>query len=501
MDDMIGRALGQYELRSVLSTDDLGTVYEALDSASQASRVIRVLPSAVVDAPGGVERLADYIRLAMALPPLPHVPRLLDAGEAEGLRYLVNDSLGGQGLAQLMDRVGSFAPRHVATVLAQAAAGLDALHEQGVLHGDVRPENIVVNPEGQVMLRNVGLARALRDPAEPDPVTPYTSPEVLAGGPGAYGPAADIYALGQTVYATLAGKAAFEGNADALRQQALAGAAPFLTGVAETVDAQVRRALDPAPEARWPTAGAFAAAFQAALTPAASPPPEQVALAAAVVAATPETEPPVSSPPAPPPTAASPTPEPAPSGGPMWLWILLALALLMAVAWLVGQSDLVTDSKAAPTTTPVVVPSHTPGGAAIAAPEGTATSTARLTSTRPEPAATASPTPAATGTLSAAATATEAAADATVTLAAGPQVTLLADRETVTADEPCVTLTWQVEGAEVAYLSSQGQPELAVDASGEIEDCLQEGQTKTFTLRALDADGATTTEQVTVSWP
>ena len=279
MDDLIGSALGQYQLLGVLATDALGTVYEALDSAGQAPCVVRVLPSVVVDAPGGAERLTDYIRLATALPPLPNVARLLAAGEAEGFRYLVFDSFGGQTLAQLMDRVGAFAPRHVATVLAQAAEGLDALHGQGVLHGDVRPENIVVDPEGKVMLRNVGLARALQDPAQPDPITPYTSPEVVAGGPGAYGPTAEVYALGQTVYAALAGKIAFEGDADTLRQQALAGQVPPLTGAAEPVAGVVQRAVALTPEDRWPAAGAFALAFQRALMPLAPPvpPPEPVA--------------------------------------------------------------------------------------------------------------------------------------------------------------------------------------------------------------------------------
>ncbi len=522
MDDMIGRTLGQYQLLGILTTDALGAVYEALDSNSQAPREVRVLSSAVVDAPGGVERLADYIRIATALPPLLHVSRLLDAGEAEGRRYLVADSFGGQSLAQLMDRVGSFAPRHMATVLAQMAEGLDALHAQGVLHGDVRPENVVVNPEGRVMLRNVGLARALRNPEEPEPITAYTSPEVLAGGPGAYGPAAEVYALGQTVYATLAGQAAFDGDADTLRQQALAGQAAPLTGPAEAVDAAVRRALQPTPEARWPTAGAFAAAFQAALTPAAAPPPEQVALAAAVAAAAPE--PPPAAAPEPPPAAApppelppTPTPAPAPGGGPMWLWILLALALVLAVAWLVNRQDTGPDDGAAPTTTPVVVPSPTPGGAAIVAPEGTATRSAGPTATRPAAAATSSTAAAATSSTAAAATSstaaaatrtlvaetptTEATTETTATLAVGPQVTFIADRETVTADEPCVTLIWQVEGAEVVYLSSQGQPELEVDANGDLDDCLEEGQVKTFTLRAVAADGATTTQQVIVSWP
>ena len=271
--------LVQYRLLRETGRGAMSIVWEAVDTRSGQPVAIKTL---VVPATlGSVERAAWAGRMerearVVARLSHPNIVTTYEVGRENGQPYLVMEFLTGQTLRQRL-RSGPLPPDEAARVLDQAAAALDAVHAAGVIHRDIKPASFMLSSNGTVKLADFGLARqeddALVTQADMMVGSPsYMAPEQINGEP--VGLAGDVWALGIILYEMLAGRAPFGGDRiSAVLEQITTADPPPLPGLSPPVQAVLRRVLAKDPTRRYPSAGALAAAFRAALNPAAAPSP------------------------------------------------------------------------------------------------------------------------------------------------------------------------------------------------------------------------------------
>ncbi|MEV4177314.1 protein kinase [Nonomuraea sp. NPDC049709] len=262
---------GRYRLLSRLGSGGHGEVWRAQDTLLERVVAVKTVRAALADNPEFTARFHAEAR-SMATIDHPGVVGVFDFGIAEmpGGRtpYLVMQYLDGEPLHLLLSRRGRVAAGPTMELVAQAAAALQASHEAGVVHRDVKPGNLMIRPDGTVALTDFGIART----AEGLQLTAsgivlgtatYCAPEQAEGS--APTPAMDVYALGVVAYECLAGRVPFEGeNAVAIALKHLHEQPPRLPDdVPAGVREVVMRAMAKDPADRWPSASALAAAARA----------------------------------------------------------------------------------------------------------------------------------------------------------------------------------------------------------------------------------------------
>jgi serine/threonine protein kinase len=344
------------------------------------------------------EAVAAFEREARVVARLqhPNIVAVYDAGEFAGRRYIVTEYVHGYTLRQLIATQGRLTEREVVRLGRQVASALAYAHEQGIIHGDVKPENILVNEHGVAKLADFGVAETLGRTLSPAMANDilgtiaYLAPEVIQGESPS--PASDQYALALTLYEAAAGRLPWAGATPAaVAGQRLAAPAPplrrFAPGASAALEAVLARALAIDPAARYPGLEAFGAALAGVAPPAA---------AAAPVAAPPGRPPElrrhttarIRRPTGPPPRKRS---------GPAWYTLLAVLGVvLFAIGLGVLGAALLTGggNSQAPTPVPTPVPTSVPEPTATPTPrtEPTATPT-QQPSPSPSPSPTRPPSP------------------------------------------------------------------------------------------------------------
>ncbi|RBQ17619.1 serine/threonine protein kinase [Spongiactinospora rosea] len=259
----------------------MGEVWRATDALLGRTVAVKVLLPALMEDPGFEARFLAEAR-AMATLHHPGVVDVYDYGscalpDGSQVSYLVMEHVDGESLDRVLRR-GALPPATAMRVVAEAGDALSAAHEQGIVHRDVKPGNLLVRADGRLALTDFGIARS----AAGNQLTStgmvlgsvgYCAPEQATGGE--ITPAADIYALGVVGYQCLTGRMPFEGETPVqILVKHLNVEPPALP--AEIPAAQrhvVTRALSKEPADRWPSAAAMAAAARrAADDPTAVPP-------------------------------------------------------------------------------------------------------------------------------------------------------------------------------------------------------------------------------------
>jgi serine/threonine-protein kinase len=214
------RLNGRYRMEAPLATGGMGEVWAARDLLLDRPVAVKVLGRAIAGDGRAAERLRREARAAGRLEH-PNIARVLDLGEHEGRPYLVMELLEGESLAARIDRGGPMPPAEAARVVAAVAEALEAAHQAGVVHRDVKPGNIFltnasVTAAGEVKVLDFGIASAAGDTAittgDLIGTAAYLAPERVLGHRAT--PAADIYALGVVLYELLAGHRPFAGDSD-----------------------------------------------------------------------------------------------------------------------------------------------------------------------------------------------------------------------------------------------------------------------------------------------
>src|SRR5919201_1658214 len=206
-----------------------------------------------------LERIADEARRSASVSH-PNVVTVYDEGRDGDDSFMVMEYVRGKTLRDIVADRGPLAPHEAARIVSQIAAALDAAHEAGVIHCDVKPANVIVDERGSAKLTDFGIARAARGPREHELIgtARYIAPERVAGEPPTE--RSDIYSLGLVAYELLAGRPAYaEMETEDVLRERLDGPPPSLrtarVGVNDAVDQVVRRALARDPDDRHAKAG------------------------------------------------------------------------------------------------------------------------------------------------------------------------------------------------------------------------------------------------------
>jgi serine/threonine-protein kinase len=206
---------GRYDIQSVLGKGGMGIVYRAHDRDLDDLVAIKTLRSEALSAdPTLLDRFKQEIRLARKITH-PNILRTHDLGESAGLRYLSMEFIKGITLKHLIEQ-DQLLPTPVALRIAkQMCAGLAAAHEVAVIHRDIKPQNIIIEPTGGLKIMDFGIARLTQERGmtatgtvvgTPD----YMSPEQARGQPLDF--RSDIYSTGVVLYEMFTGSLPFEGD-------------------------------------------------------------------------------------------------------------------------------------------------------------------------------------------------------------------------------------------------------------------------------------------------
>ncbi|MEO3770534.1 protein kinase [Micromonospora sp. B9E7] len=267
---IVGQVVGdRYRLVESIASGGMGDVWRAVDETLDRRVAVKLLQPRLVTDAGFGERFRREAR-AMAALRHPGVAQVYDYGEVSGsdaLAYIVMECVQGQPLSERIAEVGRLDVAETMSIAAQTARALQAAHDAGVVHRDVKPSNLVIEPDGHVVLVDFGVAvtqeaASLTGTNQVVGTALYMAPEQVARNETT--PSIDIYALGAVVYHCLAGRPPHQGdNAVAVALRHLEEEPPPLPeDVPEAVQRLVATAMAKEPARRFPTAAAMAAAAQ-----------------------------------------------------------------------------------------------------------------------------------------------------------------------------------------------------------------------------------------------
>ncbi|WP_433318542.1 serine/threonine-protein kinase [Micromonospora sp. CA-269861] len=269
---IVGEVVGnRYRLVESIASGGMGDVWRAVDETLGRGVAIKMLRPRLVTDPGFGERFRREAR-AMAALRHPGVAQVYDYGEvsrsdAPVLAYIVMECVQGQPLSERIAEVGRLGVAETMSIAAQTASALQAAHDAGVVHRDVKPNNLIIEPDGHVVLVDFGVAvtqeaASLTGTNQVVGTALYMAPEQVTRSETT--PAIDIYALGAVVYHCLAGRPPHQGeNAVAVALRHLEEEPPPLPeDVPEAVQRLVATAMAKEPTRRFATAATMATAAQ-----------------------------------------------------------------------------------------------------------------------------------------------------------------------------------------------------------------------------------------------
>ena len=207
--------LGPYIITEFIGQGGMGHVFKAIHKVMGRECAVKTLPFGRVT-PQTLDGFAREIRLQAKLD-CTYLVRAYDAGQDGTTHYLVTEYVPGMDLRRLIKAKGPLPQEQAASIIMQAAYGLEYAHQQGMVHRDVKPGNILVTPDGMAKVSDVGLAaftaNLVDDPRAGKIVgtADYLSPEQIRT-PLLVGPVSDVYSLGCTLYYTVCGKVPFPGG-------------------------------------------------------------------------------------------------------------------------------------------------------------------------------------------------------------------------------------------------------------------------------------------------
>ncbi len=293
-DPVVGATLAGYRIERRLGRGGMSVVYLAEDLALGRKVALKVLAPELSDDAGFRERFRLESRLAASIDH-PNVIPIYEAGEAEGQLYIAMRYVEGADLRRLIDEDGALDPARAVELVARAADGLEAAHDRGLVHRDVKPSNVLIASPGEhehVYLADFGLTKTAESEEEAKEVaqlsgtTNYVAPELITEG--AVGKGADLYALGCVLYEALTGHVPFPRSSELETLVAhIDEPAPKPSAtrpeVSADLDAVVERAMAKDPAERYGSAAELAAAARATLP--SERRPRRLAAALAAVAA------------------------------------------------------------------------------------------------------------------------------------------------------------------------------------------------------------------------
>ncbi|MDE3090863.1 MAG: serine/threonine protein kinase, partial [Chloroflexota bacterium] len=213
--DLIGKTVGNYQIVEEIGRGGMGTVFRGFQPSLNRPVAIKVLSPALAQDAEFFKRFKQEA-LATAALDHPNIIHVYDTGEDQDVHYIAMEYIGGGNLySRIRDQAAPMPVVEAARIAAQIATALDFAHRRGIVHRDVKPSNILLDPEGRAVLSDLGIARALEGTrlthtgvmmGTPE----YMSPEQAQGKP--VDGRADLYSLGVVLYEMLTGRIPFQGD-------------------------------------------------------------------------------------------------------------------------------------------------------------------------------------------------------------------------------------------------------------------------------------------------
>ena len=267
---------GRYALIGLLGSGGMGRVYRAHDDLLDREVALKVLADHHATAHEFVERFEREARSVASLVH-PRIVKVYDSGKDEdGSPFMAMELVTGGTLKDRIQAEGPIPPREAAGIVLQVAEALGAAHAAGIVHRDVKPENVLLTKEGDVKVADFGIARATEATAMTHTsmilgTAPYLSPEQASGEP--VGPAGDLYSLGVVLYEALTGDQPFgadeHSSALSIAMKHLNEPAPSPRATDRTVPEDLElitlTLMRKRPEERYPDADALADDLEAFL--------------------------------------------------------------------------------------------------------------------------------------------------------------------------------------------------------------------------------------------
>src|SRR5438445_1274128 len=243
---------GRYRVVGRIAAGGMGEVYRAEDTVLGREVALKVLHPQFAGDRGFVDRFRREARAAAILNH-PNIVGVYDWGLTEGTYFMVMEYVRGHNLRTLLSEYGRLQPLQVVEIAAQVLSALDHAHGHGIVHRDVKPENILIAREGTVKVADFGLARAFADASISQAegtvtgTVQYLAPEQIQGAPA--DPRTDLYALGVVMFECLTGRSPFSGETSlSIAYQHLTARVPAPSSLVPTVppvlDLAVRHATE-----------------------------------------------------------------------------------------------------------------------------------------------------------------------------------------------------------------------------------------------------------------
>jgi eukaryotic-like serine/threonine-protein kinase len=263
----------RYELEELVGSGGMSSVYRAKDSLLERHVALKVMHEQLLTDGDHVERFRREARLAAQLSH-PSIVTVIDRGEQEGRQFIVFEYVEGENLKALVEREAPLPEREAIELALQVADGLAFAHAHGLVHRDVKPQNVLLTDDGRAKVTDFGIARSIdvhRGLTQTGTVmgtSDYISPEQARGGP--VDACSDIYSLGAVLYELLTGDVPFQGdNFVSVAMRHINDPPPSVRErrpeLSPRVDAAIRKAMAKDPDDRFPTMEAFATELRACL--------------------------------------------------------------------------------------------------------------------------------------------------------------------------------------------------------------------------------------------
>lgn len=232
---LAGRVVGPYQLQHLIGAGGMGEVYKAHDTKLDRPVALKLLAPEFVQDPERLRRFSAEARAASSLNH-PHIIVIHDFGEMDGRPFMVSEFVEGETLRQRLQR-GPLPVRDAVDITLQLANALAAAHARGIVHRDVKPENVMVRPDGYVKVLDFGIAKLITPkPIEMADASQQTIPGMVIGTPRYMSPEqargleldarSDVWSAGVLLYEMTTGRAPFSGATPADLIGAVLGSEP-----------------------------------------------------------------------------------------------------------------------------------------------------------------------------------------------------------------------------------------------------------------------------------
>lgn len=261
---------GRYKILEELGRGGMGRVYKVLDKEINEEVALKLLSPEIASDAMTIERFRNELKLARKVTHR-NVCRMYDLNKADDTYYITMEYVAGEGLKSLIKRIGQFSEGKAIALAKQVCEGLAEAHELGVVHRDLKPQNIMIDKQGNAHIMDFGIARSLE-------VQGLTEAGMLIGTPDYMSPEqaegeeidhrSDIYSLGVVLYEMVTGKVPFEGKTAvsiAMKHKTEIPIAPreLSSQISEEINAIILRCMEKAREKRFQTVGELLAELKA----------------------------------------------------------------------------------------------------------------------------------------------------------------------------------------------------------------------------------------------